>query len=126
MTDITYRIVHRRDTLLVFERGPAKRPTSSLQVARMGDNGMIDSLMGAGFYRLMETLGLKPFHEMGVTYVYAAVTDLHLDLLRERMPLIDVTVIRPTLVDGILMNWVELTASGKSGVEITDSTFATL
>lgn len=126
MSDITYRIVHRRDTLLVFERGPDKRPTSSLQVARMGDNGMIDSLMGAGFYKLMESVGLKPFHEMGISHVYAAVTDMHLDLLRERMPLVDVRYLRPTIVDGIAMNWVEITASGQAGASMSESTFATL
>lgn len=125
MNEITYRIVHRRDTLLVFERGPAKRPTSSLQVARMGDNGMIDSLMGAGFYKLMETVGLKPFHEMGVSHVYAAVTDLHLEMLRDRMPLVTATWLRPTVVDGLPMNWVEITASGDAGVDVTDSTFST-
>ena len=126
MSEITYRIVHRRDTLLVFERGPDKRPTSSLQVARMGDNGMIDSLMGAGFYKLMETVGLKPFQEMGLSHVYAAVTDLHLTMLRERMPLITATWLRHTVVDGIPMNWVEITASGEAGVDVTESTFSTL
>ncbi|WP_157900156.1 hypothetical protein [Rhodoferax koreensis] len=126
MSDITYRIVHRRDTVLVFERGPDKRPTSSLQVARMGDNGMIDSLMGAGFYKLMETVGLKPFHEMGVSHVYAAMTDIHLDMLRERMPLVKATWLRPTVVDGIPMNWVEITASGEEGAHFTESNFAVL
>lgn len=125
-TVITHRIVDRRVTMLVFERGPHKRPTSSLQLTVMGDNAVIDTLMGPGFYRLMEQVGLKPFEEMGIAHVYAAITDLHLRLLIERMPLIDVTVHRPTEVDGIPMLWVELTASGLSGAAISDSTFAAL
>lgn len=123
---VTHRIVDRRVTMLVFERGPDKRPTSSLQLTRMGDNAVIDTLMGPGFYRLMEQVGIKPFQDMGIAHVYAAVTDLHLRLLLERMPLVNVTVHRPTVVDDIPMHWIELTASGKPGVEITDSSFASL
>lgn len=123
---VTHRIVDRRVTMLIFERGPHKRPTSSLQMSVMGDNAVIDTLMGPGFYRLMEQVGIKPFQDMGIAHVYAAVTDIHLRLLLDRMPLVAVTVHRPTVVDGIPMNWIELTASGKPGVEITDSTFASL
>lgn len=123
---VTHRVIDRRVTMLVFERGPHKRPTSSLQLNRMGDNAMIDTLMGPGFYRLMETVGIKPFQDMGIAYIYAAVTDLHLHMLMERMPLVNVKVLRPTVVDGIPMQWIELTASGKPGVDITDSTFASL
>jgi hypothetical protein len=126
MTHITHRIVDRRITMLVFERGPHKRPTSSLQLSRMGDNAIIDSLMGPGFYRLLEKVGLQPFEEMGIRHVYAAVTDVHLCLLADRMPLVDVTVIRPTVVDGIPMNWVEIKGSGRLGVEAGESGFATL
>ena len=126
MTDITYRILNRRTTILVFERGPKKRPTSSLQITVMGDNAMIDSLMGAGFYALMKTVGLQPFHDMGVLHVYAAVTDLHLGLLRSEMPLITAKRIRPTVVDGIVMNWVEISASGVEGANLTESKFGTL
>lgn len=123
---ITHRIVDRRVTMLVFERGPAKRPTSSLQLTRMGDNAVIDTLMGPGFYYLMESVGIKPFQDIGIAHVYAAVTDLHLRLLVERMPLVNVTVHRPTVVDGIPMHWIELTASGRPGADISDSTFANL
>ncbi|MFZ4286621.1 hypothetical protein [Variovorax sp. HJSM1_2] len=123
---ITHRNVHRRTTVLVFERGPDKRPTSSLQVTQMGDNALIDSLMGPGFYRLMERVGLQPFTELGIHFVYAAVTDLHLQVMRERMPLLRVTRLRGTVVDGIAMNWVEISASGNSGLAMSDSTFAAL
>ena len=125
-SDITYRILARRQTVLVFEKGPKKRPTSSLQITIMGDNAMIDSLLGAGFYALMQTVGLQPFHDLGVLHVYAAITDLHLQLLQQRMPLVTAKKIRPTVVDGIVMNWVEISASGRPGVDVTESTFATL
>lgn len=126
MNEITYRIIPRRCTLLVFERGPGHRPDSSLQISLMGDRAVIDSLMGAGFYRLMGEVGIKPFQEMGIAHVYAAVTDVHLRLLCERMPLVHVERIGPITVDGIPMNWVEITASGEAGAHVTPSNFATL
>ena len=55
-----------------------------------------------------------------------ALLALPLAAVSQGMPLVNVTVHRPTVVDGIPMHWIELTASGKPGVEITDSSFASL
>lgn len=92
----------------------------------MGDNGIIDSLMGQGFYKLMAEIGIKPFEEMGIRHVYAAVTDLHLDVLQQKMPLVKAKWLRHTVVDGIPMNWVEISASGGEGAHVTESNFAAL
>ncbi len=53
-----YVVLPRRSTVLLF--GSASfNPTASLQVAQMGDVGMIDSLMGRGFYELLAAAGLQ-------------------------------------------------------------------
>lgn len=76
-----YVVLPRRSTILMFGR-ESFNPTASVQVAQMGDIGMLDSLMGKGFYELLAAEGLRPFRDMGVRRVYVAIAPSHLRLMR--------------------------------------------
>lgn len=83
---MSYKILDRESTVLLFPKDGDLNPTSSFQVMRVGDRGMIHSLLGGGFYDLLSQEGLAPFRDMGVKYVYAAVSPAHLRLMRKGMP----------------------------------------
>lgn len=65
----------------MFDRA-SFNPVASFQVAQVGDIGMIDSLMGRGFYELLADTGLQPFRDLGIRHVYAALSPAHFRLLR--------------------------------------------
>lgn len=91
----------------MFDRIGTINPSSSLQVMRVGDRGMIHSLLGAGFYALLAESGLKPFRDLGLRYIYAAISDSHLALMRRRLPAgIVLEVEGDCSIDGHSLRWV--------------------
>ena len=105
-----YRILDRESSILMFDRIGTINPSSSLQVMRVGDRGMIHSLPGAGFYALLAESGLKPFRELGLRYIYAAISDSHLALMRRRLPAgIVLEVEGDCSIDGHSLRWVLMT-----------------
>ena len=105
-----YRILDRESTILMFDREGTINPSSSLQVMRVGDRGMIHSLLGAGFYALLAESGLKPFRDLGLRYVYAAISDAHLALMRRRLPAgIALEIEGDCSIDGHALRWVLMT-----------------
>lgn len=72
--------------MLLFQKDGDLNPSSSLQVMQVGDRAMIHSLIGNGFYDMLNSVGLKPFKEMGVKYVYAAISHAHYRLMSRRLP----------------------------------------
>lgn len=94
----------------MFDRIETINPSSSLQVMRVGDRGMIHSLLGAGFYALLAESGLKPFRDLGLRYIYAAISDSHLALMRRRLPAgIVLEVEGDCSIDGHSLRWVLMT-----------------
>lgn len=71
---------------------------------------MIHSLLGAGFYALLAESGLKPFRDLGLRYVYAAISDSHLALMRRHLPVgILLEVEGDCSIDGHALRWVLMT-----------------
>ncbi len=96
----------------MFDRIGTINPSSSLQVMRVGDRGMIHSLLGAGFYALLAESGLKPFRDLGLRYIYAAISDSHLALMRRRLPAgIVLKVEGDCSIDGHSLRWVLMTGA---------------
>lgn len=94
----------------MFDRDGTINPSSSLQVMRVGDRGMVHSLLGAGFYALLAESGLRPFKSLGLRYVYAAISDSHLALMRRRLPAgIVLDVVGDCSIDGHVLRWVLMT-----------------
>lgn len=105
-----YKVLQRESTVLLFDRRDSINPRSSLQVMQVGDRGMIHTLMGPGFYKLLEVCGLAPFEELGLHYVYAAVSDPHLSLMRTMLRnRVDVEPQGLCLIEDHYFNWVLLT-----------------
>lgn len=94
----------------MFDRIGTINPSSSLQLMRVSDRGMIHSLLGAGFYALLAESGLKPFRDLGLRYIYAAISDSHLALMRRRLPAgIVLEVEGDCSIDGHSLRWVLMT-----------------
>lgn len=108
---INYKILQRESTVLMFDRADSINPRSSFQVMRVGDRGMVHSLMGPGFYKLLEGCGLDPFKALGLTSVYAAVSSAHLVLMRTMLQSrVRIEQHGECLIEGHVFNWVLLTA----------------
>lgn len=98
----------REFTVLMFDRMDTLNPTSSLQVVQIGDRAFIHSLIGAGFYEMLAQQGLATFAAKGVRYVYAAVSDAHLRLMRSRLPGLQLQEHGECVIEGHAFNWVLL------------------
>ena len=104
-----YTILEREKTMLLFDRENTINPSSSLQIMQVGDRGMVHSLNGPGFYKLLEGGGLRPFEEMGLRSVYAAVSNPHLSLMRTMLHhRVEIDVQGECLIDRHALNWVLL------------------
>ncbi|WP_367846439.1 hypothetical protein [Rhodoferax sp. WC2427] len=99
----------REFTVLMFDRPGTVNPSSSLQVVQIGDRAFIHSLIGPGFYAMLAEEGLAAFAKKGVRYVYAAVSDAHLRLMRTRLPGIWLEELAGGCeIEGHRFNWVLL------------------
>jgi len=98
----------RQTSMLFFDRPGTINPSSSLQLAQVGECGMAYSLMGPGFYQVLESQGLAQFERLGVRYVYAAVSDAHLRLMRARLKAVVVEYQFKCRIADHALNWVLL------------------
>ena len=105
-----YKILERESTVLLFSRDGDLNPTSSFQIMRVGDRAMIHSLIGEGFYKILSDIGIKPFLDMGVRHVYAAVSPAHYRLMRNKVSSgIVITLEGDCFIDGHKFKWIKVT-----------------
>ncbi|MDB5895448.1 MAG: hypothetical protein JWQ88_2979 [Rhodoferax sp.] len=76
-----FLVVPRMSSLLMYAKPLSIRYTSSVQVMLDGDEGIIHTLNGTDFYRLLAENGLAPFENMGVSNVRASVSPGHVRLM---------------------------------------------
>ena len=88
-----YKTLIRRVTLLVFNDHDSVNYTASCQININGVHGTIDTLIGSDFYKFLEKYGYKPFKDLGLQEVSAAVTAAHLRLLRIKLKDVNTVVI---------------------------------
>nr|WP_315210818.1 hypothetical protein [uncultured Albidiferax sp.] len=104
-------VLVRQSSLLFFDRPGTLNPRSSMQLAQVGECAMAYSLMGPGFYELLQQRGLVDFEALGVRYVYAAISDAHLRLMGTRLAGVRIEVQFKCWIGAHLFNWVLLTAA---------------
>ncbi len=80
-----YKFLQRRVTLLIFDDNDPVNYTASCQININGRHGTIDSLVGSGFYAWLSEYGWKPFADLGLIEVSAAMTPAHYRLLRSKL-----------------------------------------
>lgn len=108
MDSIRYSVIPRRVSLLIYGKQNLNY-TSVLQISIMGDRGTIDSLNGRDFYALIKQTGLKPFRDLGLQTITAAMTAAHYRLAkRELAGIVDVRRTGETRVGPASLLWVEL------------------
>lgn len=86
-----YKVLTRRVTLLIFGKDPVNY-SAACQININGRHGTIDTLIGSDFYEFLSEYGYKPFKDLGLVEVSAAVTEAHLRLLRRRLKDIDIEI----------------------------------
>lgn len=101
--------ITRQSSILFFGREGTMNPVASVQVAIMGECAFLYSLMGPGFYEHLAEHGLVEFEKLGLHYMYAAVSDAHLRLMRRKLKLAQVTYLFKNRTAGHLLNWVLIT-----------------
>ena len=101
--------ITRQSSILFFGREGSLNPVASVQVAIMGECAFLYSLMGPGFYEHLAEHGLAEFEKLGLHYVYAAVSDAHLRLMRRKLKLVQVVYLFKNQIAGHLLNWVLIT-----------------
>lgn len=77
-----YKVLTRRVSLLVFKDSDPTNYSAACQININGKHGTIDTLIGKDFYELLHEHGYKPFKDLGLIEVSAAMTPAHLRLLR--------------------------------------------
>lgn len=113
---IRHSTIHRDHTILMFddESSNDKKPMSSMQLMQMGDHGMVHSLMGPGFYQMVQQDGFTPFTDLGIVKVYAAVSDQHLELMRRKLTKrLDITREGINNINNMPFNWISLKEHNK-------------
>lgn len=84
-----YKFLTRRVTLLVFSDHDPINYSACCQININGTHGTIDSLVGKDFYEFLHEHSYKPFADLGITEVCAAMTPAHLRLLKMYLKDID-------------------------------------
>jgi hypothetical protein len=84
-----YKFLVRRVTLLVFDDNDPINYAACCQININGTHGTIDSLVGKSFYEFLHEYGYKPFSDLGLVEVSAAMTPAHLRLLKMYLKDID-------------------------------------
>jgi hypothetical protein len=107
-----HRILQRRVTLLIYDDNDSVNYISSCQININGKHGTIDSLVGAGFYNWLAEHGFKPFSELGLVEVSAAMTAAHYRLLRTKLAEINTikitAVTEPSDTDELKLYWIQM------------------
>jgi hypothetical protein len=81
-----YEVIPRRVTLLIYDETYSDiNYVASCQVNINGTKGTIDTLNGKDFYKFLQEYGLKPFKDLGLNEVSAAVSLLHLRLIKRML-----------------------------------------
>ena len=81
---------------------------SSMQMHIEGDRGIIHSLAGHGFYKIIEQHIHKAFALTGTTVWHANIQDWHVEVMREKLGhVLDIHVIGRGEISGYAMNWIE-------------------
>lgn len=81
-----YEILTRRVTILIYDEDYSDiNYVASCQVNINGSRGTIDTLNGKDFYKFLLEHGLKPFNDLGLDEVSAAVSLAHLRLLKRML-----------------------------------------
>jgi hypothetical protein len=109
-----YKILPRRVTLLIFNDNDSVNYSAACQVNINGQHGTIDTLIGKDFYKFLAENGYKPFEDLGLVEVSAAVTPAHCRLLQARLKgikTIQVTEIEEPEKDapGLKLCWIRMT-----------------
>ncbi len=82
---MSYSIVPRDTTIVIHPEGESHDYERTLQVQVCGDRGQLHSLSGEGFYVLLLTHGARPFLDLGLVQVSAAVSAGHARLMQHRL-----------------------------------------
>lgn len=112
-----YVALTRRVSLLVFDdlRPDSANYPSACQLTVNGEYGMVDTLVGPGFYKLMASDAWAPFKAQGLRVIYATISAAHLRLMRRAIGhLVDITQIGTNSIDGHAMPWVQISEKSKS------------
>ena len=109
-----YKTLIRRVTLLVFNDHDSVNYTASCQININGVHGTIDTLIGNNFYKFLAEYGYKPFRDLGLIEVSAAVTESHLRLLKTKLKNVNIVVIteieEPEEVGpNLKLHWIRMT-----------------
>lgn len=103
-----YVNLQRQYTTLMFEED-GFNPSSSMQIAQVGDIGTVHSLVGPGFYRSLASTGLTPFRDEGITKVYTAVSEGHLRLMQAQLQDARIQQVDVCRINGKDIPWILIT-----------------
>jgi hypothetical protein len=109
-----YKILPRRVTLLIFNDKDPINYSAACQININGTHGTIDTLIGKDFYRFLEEKGYKPFKDLGLEEICAAVTPAHCRLIQRRLK--SINTIQVTEIEepeentpGLKLCWLRMT-----------------
>ncbi len=77
-----HEIIPRTFTILLHDDDDGVRPSSGVEVMRIGHIGLLFSLRGSGFYKRLALDGLECFRELGIDTVLTGISKKHYRAMR--------------------------------------------
>lgn len=104
----SYAIIDRWQSLLLYKENKEKY-VASCEMTILGNIATIYSLKGEEFYSLLLELEFKPFKDLGLVAIRAAMTTSHLRLLKRSLKgIAEVIDVRESIVSGHKLREVEI------------------